>query len=192
MWTDVPAADVIAYLQRLADDGLYPNSVSARPAYLADYVRRCNVQGGLVKWTVVLKSNSQAKSDRRWTVDPAIQDVGLAKRTDQLVPGRYTIKSLIGSADENIDLTRDQKEAARIASGGGGDATGVWLRRQRPHTNGLLILYLLDPGPMADGSGGPPSGPPFAAYCLSLPTDPNNTAVDYVTNTVFARDMLGT
>jgi hypothetical protein len=192
-WRDLPAEPVIAYLDRLADEWLYPAAVSARPVYVSEYIRKRVEQGGLVRWTVLLRSNSLADLRKRWTAPDGSVDIGLSYRSDRGVDGRYTIRSLIGSRDEAFDLSEAQIEAASVASGGDGVPHGTWLRKQRPTTDGLLILYVLDPGVGDEHEGGNviPDGPAFAAYCLSLPDDPDNTAVDYVANSVFDRDMLG-
>ena len=51
------------------------------------------------------------------------------------------------------------------------------------------ILYLLR-GEGIEGGGHIADGPPFVGYCLSLPRDPNATAVEYTVNNVYDQQQL--
>lgn len=192
LWRGVQADLVIAYFQGLAQAGLYPNSVSARPSYLADYVERRVRDGGLVNWTVLLKSKA---GERRFALPQAQVEVGLASRTDRAGADRYAIKSLIGSQDESVDLS--ESTLRDIGAGAKAQASGLDFRAARPTTDCLLILYLLDGMKiLTRGQNGErevashiPDGPPFAAFCVSFPADPHNTAIEYTVNNVFDRGM---
>lgn len=195
-WRSVDANAVISYLENLASDSLYPHSISARPGYLADYIRRRKQHGGLVEWTVLLKSSSDAGQDDWVSLAGGSVDVGLSQRTDRDGRDRYAIKSLIGSADEAYDLTDAQREAA-ASKANGKNPSGRHFRQERATSHGLLILYLLKPDGIAtrrdDGEPEPathiPPGDPFAAFCVSFPTDPDNTLVEYTVNNVYERAM---
>jgi hypothetical protein len=120
----------------------------------------------------------------------------MSRRTDNAGIERYSFKSLIGSADEAVDLTKEEYERAKRESGSE-TPTGAHIRRQRPPERGLLILYVLnsvevrssvEPGGKAVHID---QGDPFVAYCLSLPEDPTNTLVEYTVNNVYERDTVG-
>lgn len=196
LWRSVPGSSIVAYFRDLSSQGLYPNSVSARPAYLAEYVERRMKDGGLTNWSVLLKST---KKDDTYTLPLAGIEVGLADRTDRAGVDRYAIKSLIGSIDESADLPREAVEA--ISSSSENLGLGRAFRMARPPTDGLLILYLLNGDSVStrtdDGEREPakhiPSGPPFAAFCVSFPNDPDpeNNAIVYTVNSVFERGIQG-
>lgn len=199
LWRNVDGSKVLEYFVGLDRGGLYPNSVSARPRYLADYLARRMRDGGLVTWTVFLKS--KRSSERRHTLDQSGITVGLSRRSDRSGASRYSIKSLIGSSDEGVDLSAEVRDELARA---GKNVSGSAFRSRRDPANGLLILYLLD-GDEVETRGEDdvlrraehiPNGPPFAAFCVSFPIDPDpeNNAIEYIVNTVFddgMRDVYG-
>lgn len=193
IWRDVPGRSISSYFRDLQARGLYPNSVSARPAYLAEYVEKRMESGGLVSWTVLLKST---RSEDTEVLPLSNLSVGLARRTDRAGADRYAIKSLIGSIDESVDLAPDILAELQAADE---SASGQAFRERRPTTDGLLILYLLNGKAVVTKAHGNapdiaehiPDGPPFAAFCVSFPNDPDpkNHAVSYRVNSVFDRSM---
>ncbi len=174
-WRNVPSEVIAAYFEDLADDDLYPLT-TARPEALATYIRKLNENDCLLDWTVLLKSKSDPP--RKETLSEGIA-VGLSRRTDSKRPGRYAFNSLIGSVDEEFDLTKDELAEARSLAGPDKTPTGIHFRHVRSPMRGLLIIYVLDPSAV-DGD----NGPPFAAYCVSFPADPDGTTVDYRINRV--------
>ena len=176
-WSDVESTRVIAYLNRLGDRNAYSSSKSAEPKYLAKYIEKGNERECLTKWTVVIKS--KAATQNRKVIGGL--DVGLVKRTNVVVgPGEsdeivndYAIKSLIGSADESLDLDDELRERVRREG-----LYGTKIRSLRKETNGLIIFYLLE----GDRT---PAGEPFVAYCISFPNDPNGDKIEYVVNNVY-------
>jgi len=177
-WRGVGADTVIAYFDGLASQDLYPYT-TGRPLYLADYIRRRREHGDLGDWTVLLRSNSQQQAAQLELAGGEVA-IGLSRRSDDGRPGRYSFKSLIGSADERFDLTAAELERARQLAGDVERPTGIHLRHARPSGRGLLILYVLDP----DIGDHAPPGPPFAAFCVSFPSDPDGTKVEYRINSV--------
>ncbi|WP_395159930.1 Z1 domain-containing protein [Ilumatobacter sp.] len=176
-WRGVSSAMITAYFDSLAAEDLYPFT-TGRPLYLADYIRKRNQHGDLGEWTVLLRSNSQWPGQPQKLANGAVS-VGLSTRRDDGRAGRYSFNSLIGSADERFDLTDAELGQAR-AEAGAENPTGTYLRHARASERGLLILYLLDPN---IGYTAEP-GPPFAAYCVSFPKDPDGTRVEYRINSV--------
>ena len=202
LWRDVPAQVVVAYLEALGRDDLYRNSRSAVPDYLAAYVQARNVRGSLRRWTVVVKSvegGSGAPTGGPRTARVAEREVGLAWRDHKGSQNvlSYSIGSLIGSQDEALDLDEGRKKAARddAKKAGAKDPYGSHYRTKRPHTHGLLIIYLLrGEMPRDDEPCLPehiPDGDPFVAYCFSFPEEPFDednpvgTTVEYIVNNIY-------
>ena len=187
-WTDVSSEQIMDHLLGLAEKRLYQRSRSFVPKYLAEYIKGANEVDGLTSWTVVLKSSSR-KGAQFWQVGS--RKVGLAERKEDAFSDlhTYSTKSLIGSSDESLDLTEDQKKNARIQQGGG-EPYGSFFRLQRPRTNGLLIIQPLrsletDLDLSVEQVGG---GLPFIGYCLSLPKDPAAPDVTYIVNNIFDQE----
>ncbi|MAT05261.1 MAG: endonuclease [Acidimicrobiaceae bacterium] len=176
---------IINYFDALASDDLY-RYTTGRPLYLADYIRKRNDRDDLTEWTVLLKSNSQ------WAGEPVrVGNAGISvspsRRSDGGRPDRYSFNSLIGSDDEKFDLTEHELEQAVQAAGSSRSPTGVHYRHARSSDRGLLILYILDPAIREDES----AGPPFVAYCVSFPSDPDGTKVEYRINSVQIEQEMG-
>lgn len=182
-WREVPAGSMIAYLRDLSSKNLYRNAKSAVPQYIADYMEDRTRKGGLLEWTVLLKSvDSQAG-----TYTLSGRSIGLATRSHQgsSATDTYVANSVIGSQDEKFDLDEHQIESANaLAAEKGKKAFGRAFRRERNPANGLLIMYLLA-GSGINGGDHLPDGPPYTAYCVSFPNDPTGTTVEYVVNNVY-------
>lgn len=177
-WRGVGAEVIVSYFSSLAAQGLYPYT-TGRPRQLADYILERNKHGDLEDWTVLLRSNSQWQGDRLELANGQVS-IGLSKRTDDGRKGRYSFKSLIGSSDEAFDLTDPEVGIAKKLAGDVEKPTGIHLRHARSSNRGLLILYVLDP----EIRSGAEPGPPFAAFCVSFPSDPDGTKVEYRINSV--------
>jgi hypothetical protein len=158
------------------------------PGYLANYITDRSSNGALTRWTVLVKGNSQDTEPE--TI--AGLEIGRSTRrhNGSNKTERYSVKGLIGSQDEAFGLTREQvKDVERKAEEDDQKAHGRAFRAERSPKNGLLILYLLR-GEGIEGGGHIADGPPFVGYCLSLPRDPNATAVEYTVNNVYDQQQL--
>ncbi len=169
-WNGVAPKPVVSYLRRLEFRDAYSRSKSVEPKYLADYIEKVSQDGGLREWTILVKS----KRDPETSSKIADLDIGLAFRSNQIKTPEgassseyYSIKSLIGSADEAFDLTEAEKSDARSQIGDDRLLTGRHIRRHRPRTRGLLILYFLE----GDPSLGKLIQNPYTAFCMSFPDD---------------------
>lgn len=202
-WRDVPAAQITAFLSSYRTHGASFRVVSP---LIADFIDEMNKDGELTKWTVALIG----------AADPLVEIGGVGvnmmhRSAIQSEPiDRYSIKTLISSRDQGIDLTeaewtaalnltrktwrgdkdRDQEAeppdeprgtAIRKILGFGDPETGVAPRRDR----GLLMLYLLNP--QASDIEELKDGPPILAWAISFPGSPSERRVsnaDYMANSV--------
>jgi hypothetical protein len=167
-WTDIPGDEVASLLESFTTvDG----AKKARGRLLARYIRGCVADSELIEWTVVMIHNSQA-GDHEITL--ADERVGLTTRSyyrsgqepaeDPDIVGDYTIRRLGDPKHESLDLDDEERrqseshraeaeaQARRLAAAQGIDpekikplAVGPFVRRVRPITRGLLVIYCLNP-----------------------------------------------
>ena len=187
-WHDVPSETVRTYLASLSGKRLYDHSRSAIPGYLHDYIRQRNRDNGLVKWTILLKGNSQ--DTEPFTISGLAVGRSTRRHNGSANATTYSVKGLIGSKDEAFDLTEEQlRDVEAAAKREGKLPHGRAFRAKRPTERGLLILYVLR-GEGIENGGHVPDGSPFVGYCLSLPRDPHGTTIEYTVNNIYDQQEL--
>lgn len=129
---DVPAEDVVKFLRQFKG---HPNSVAFQGAEMADWIMERTVVGELVHWTVFV---ANPQRDRQAIVGPRL--FGLVHRSLQ---SNESIGILIDPRHEGVDLHGGPEN---YKSGSAFSAKAM--RGDRPPTNGLLLLYVLDPEPL--------------------------------------------
>jgi hypothetical protein len=191
MWHDVKATDVVRFLKEYTTP---ESAYRANSQKLAEYIESQIPTGGLRNWTVLLASPSGGKS-----VSIADLQVGITTRsTDSTEP--YRIKRIINPADEWADLdsmqytdalalTRSLAAAKRSKddpSDPPSNPSGLALRRSRPESQGLLILYMLTP----NGKSLQGDASTYVGFGLSFPGTSNLTEVTYRVNNVYRESEL--
>jgi hypothetical protein len=182
----------------------HPDSRKADCKLLSQYIKAQLAQGELVDWTVLLMATSIKLEDgqgndvsRYFTCG---LDVGAVTRKrmpqeSDKTNQRFTLKRLIGPGHEYADLSKEEAAAALDLSirhweksenknksenpptspGGGA------VRRCRPKTRGLLLLYpLLNAESMADNSLAPVMG-----FAISFPKSDTAKEISYTVNNIF-------
>jgi hypothetical protein len=196
-WTGVPAEEIVdGFLAEYVSD---PKAQRVRPAFIIEYIRRCQRVGELDDWTVRLVSSSTGDPRK---IGP--YEVGLiTRRNTNDDPGleqRYTIRRVVSPADEVADLDQDQKDralaATRKAAEGKVDKegkprdpkvpTGTPLRRQRRPGQALLLLYPLKNPLETDGH----NLPPVVGFAISFPFSEHSEKTEYVVNEIWQRQAL--
>ncbi|WP_033821916.1 Z1 domain-containing protein [Kitasatospora sp. MBT63] len=170
-----------------------------RPAFIAEYVRRCMAVGELGSWTVRLVGNEAAKP-----TDLAGHGIGLiVRRAPKNLPktrGRHTIRRVLSPPDELEDLNPAQIEEAkadtlRAAKGRKNSKgepldpqtpSGPILRAKRHVDQALLLIYPMVP---PEGSG-LDEGTPLVGFKVSLPVSQNSKKTEYVVNSIWRREDI--
>ena len=183
----------------LAEMNVHQSSHKARGNNMARYIRRQNSEGGLVDWTVALISNTSGDEPIEvggWIVNPLSRTQHPPNSEDSA--SVYRIRRLVSPTDEMIDLSAEQEKWAleetvrqyndrRTASRHQSRPTrpsGQNIRRARGSSTGLLLLYPLqkrDYGEM-----------PIIGFAVSFPRAVRDTPVQYVVNTIFWQQEMGT
>ena len=171
----------------------------ARGKLLATYIRSRVHEAQLVDWTVVLVSNTQPTKP---PIPFASEAIGLTMRSyyragiDEGSPieGDYTIRRLADPGHESLDLSEAEAAAAEQMRAAEEHrarleyeareldmtkfrppALGPFVRKVRPVSRGLLVLYLLDlKDPTFDDVPGVPG------FLVSFPESPGAPTVSYV------------
>lgn len=178
--------------------GKYLSHEDARRAdtkILQKYIRAQLKNEELVDWTVRLVSSSLSDANE---VDLANLKIGLIQRA--LFPkeqraGRYTIRRLVSPADEIVDLSTDEQQAALELTIQNWKtsrrqpktneppkrAGGREIRQTRKKSRALLLVYPLDPEP----AGLPASTPAVIGVAISFPNSETAREITYTVNNVF-------
>ncbi|GGR73228.1 endonuclease [Micromonospora fulviviridis] len=202
VWRDVPPAEIIdGFLEGyLTDRGSY----RVRPAFIAEYIRRCAALGELSNWTVRLVGTPSGREKKIGT-----RTIRLVTRrppkvdgTEQAIEGeRFVIKRVLNPADESRDLAEDAKELALAATRAARRAwaerkgrtytepevpTGQSLRRFRPVQQPLLVIYPIEhPRPNVKQEV-----LPLVGFAISFPFSEHPTETEYVVNEIWRQQEI--
>ena len=206
LWTNVPAVDVLRFLEQYRGDA---QAVRARPDLIASYIRECQHHDELLAWDVMLVDN---QTRRNGTGTVADREIGLTLRdllTDhepddhdarvQQIQDerRYVIRRILSPTDEWQDLDQSQRAAALQATvddynqdrgrrkNKPTDPGGPQLRRQRRDDQPLLVLYLLDNSRYSGVVG-----QPMVGFAVSFPYSAHNVTAEYAVNEVWQKLQL--
>lgn len=182
IWKEVEGAKVAALFARLKTSR---ESWKADAKALSTYIGERVSKERLKSWTVVLLASG--KSPRSASLGEC--EVSLTVREDKSNrEGMYTIGRLVSPADELLDLTGQESKQAldetikiwsRKKDRGNTPPTqpsGPAIRRARKPTNGLLLLYPVDPEDDAVR--------PLVGFGVSFPEDKEAPLTDYAENSV--------
>ncbi len=178
---------------------------SSQPSFhiglMKEYIEKQAANGKLVNWTIALINNSRATEENQVDFYTDKDIVGLSYRKDDAeASSRYyelAKAHIIGNFHEYIDLNDAQLEAAFEATerdriGEGKDPntehpSPLRIRTSRPDTNGLLLIYPLNPKPDKDKSAY--SDVPVIGLAISFPEIINEEKILYAVNDIFQKEL---
>jgi len=189
LWRGVPGRDVADLLKDLS----YAAGSFDVNERLGDYVAECLAGGELTTWTVFL---AEGEGGPKYLDKRRVETVSRQPIKDRPIPpGLIAVRTILSPADEAIDLTPAEYEAALIATRARkekeipGQAvpdrpSGPEIREQRGRdpARGLLIVYPLSPEAL-----GISADAPIVGVVVSFPTSPKPRTVAYVVNSVTRR-----
>ena len=156
LWKDVPSSEI---LKNFIGNGMHIDPQNSLYSYdaLADYIEQMNRHGELVNWTVALIQGDGAKTGK--TVE-LINNISIKVSSraifdpddDNLSYYEINQRRLPSGTNEHIDLNQEQYNAALAATNESRKRNGkeptktpspLEIRRARPASNALLLLYVL-------------------------------------------------
>ncbi len=202
VWNGVPTAKVITFLEAFTAyrDSSFLPTAKRKCDPICKYITEQEAVEQLTSWTVCLVSKSQA--------NVVHVDIGglrvplLHRKKANAAPGRFRTNSLVGRAEEAVDLTDPEySQAIELTKKRQGPSSGSVteparepVRSVRPSKRGLLLLYPLLPNPPADKSE-PPADPESQAAnyvvsaAVSFPESPVGGSTPYLVNTVWMQEF---
>lgn len=198
LWRHSSPSEIVAFLDGYRADR---SAFKTQPKALTDYIAARVAQGELTDWTVVLADSSIGKRHEVGGLS-----IGLTQRANHNeVPDskRYTVRRLVSPGHELVELTRDserwtlalentRKSWALNPRRKDGDTipdrpSGLWERKGRDASTGLLLLYPLDPS----FSGDDANGAPFVGFAASFPRSDRAEPIEYQVNLVTLKNEFG-
>lgn len=189
--------DVINFLRTYTADN------SLEHSKIVEYIDEQAKVGYLVNWTIVLISNNRNKKDNLFTIGGKAISVGLTMRSDSeegkghfyelnkshIIDPKHEFldfdlksepykKALTKTIDDWEISERKNKSPTPPET-----PTGRNIRAHRSVTEGLLLIYPLDPKP--DGWENSSLTNPIIGYAISFPKNDDDKKVTYKVNEVF-------
>ena len=201
--------DVAAFLEAFRT---HHNARKARGSLLAGYIRSRIADGALVDWMIALcgpgRSTAAGVQVGHVGVNPTLRSLKVEVADNGVVTSRprdedYVIRRLVSPSDEALDLTADERSLAwRLEESmrkPGREAPDVLpgpaIRRARPPSRGLLLLYALDPHG-ADSDHAPDAASlvgevdAIMGFAVSFPRDQDAPGIEYeVTNVYWQQEF---
>jgi hypothetical protein len=202
-WKNVPVEKVLDFLNEY-------NAYQATliKSLITGYIREQLPAGNLTTWTVVLATDTReedikAKSRKTITTAPFLingieTEVETLLRNDDNNGPEYLLKNarILSPDHEALDLDEDDYQEVleltrKEQKAGSKKATrpsGVQVRIKRDDSQGLLLLYPLDPLGTGTDKFPPRAKMPILGYAISFPQIDNDVKVSYVVNDQFFRE----
>ncbi|MFF7262179.1 Z1 domain-containing protein [Streptomyces sp. NPDC008159] len=199
VWKDVPSEEIVSGFFAAYQPDRAAQRV--RPAFIAEYIRKCAAAGELGRWTVRLVGKNPVDPP----VDVSGHTVGMVTRqplNDPESEGRYTIRRVLSPTDESRDLDEKQyatalartKKAAEGTTNSKGEPrdprvpAGPQIRYQRRPDQPLLLIYPIKPPAFGDLD----PGTPLVGFAASFPRSSHQEKTEYVVNDIWIKEDIET
>ena len=171
----------------------HPDARRFQPKVLADYIRqRVRDDGELGEWVVALISSGAGSEAGKVTTVGGVT-VNTVIRSGTVSRDRFQVKGITSPSDESLDLTEDEySKALQLTRGNTSSQTvpvrpsSFHIKRTRPPTRGLLLLYPVYPEGYEDAL-------PVMGLAVSFPRSESGerAVVPYVVNNTYWRQEYG-
>lgn len=201
LWRHATPEDVLSFLSEYRTDRA---AFKTQPKALSDYIRARVNDGELENWTIVLADVRDATSS--WQLGG--MSVGLTQRAshgDITDASRYTVRRLVSPGHEVVELDKgstawNQALTATVEAWKlkptrkDGDKeperpSGLWERKVRDVSRGLLLIYPLAPEKKWQDLVG--DSTPFIGFAMSFPESERAEPIEYQVNTITLKEEFG-
>lgn len=205
IWNDVPGEEIAGFVERFR---ISAGALRVNGPQLAQYMAACIAQNELKHWTVAVPSRLEREAeDNPLGVEVGGVRVGMLEREARTLRDRtFSVRAILNPADELLDLSPDQREAAKKDTKRRFDAgtlitkdgkppkraDGISARAVRGPRRGLLLLYAIEPtgGDAKDYGALDPTKPLFG-LAVSFPATKGERTISYRVNNVYWQMELG-
>jgi hypothetical protein len=193
-WKGIGVEQVLTFLSSYRS---HEDALRANTALLSRYIKTQNEHDELCNWTVHLVSSGKSEATPSEINGLPLGLVTRAQYPEEPRPGRYTIRRLVSPSDEAIDLSHVQQELALAATVADWEQDkdpkkretppevpgGSQIRQIRPKSDGLILVYPLDP----QHTGVSDKSRPIIGIAISFPKSDTAREITYTVNNVFTR-----
>lgn len=198
VWPRVTSSRVLQFFEGF--DALATEAYTSRSARLRQYIsKQVEDHEELTTWTVALVGNAPGTKASRDLNDASVDIGGVrtllrmrSRDTELDEANRYRMRAILSPRDEALDFSTDaldRMREKRRRDGKSNHLPGELLRRERPSTRGLLLIYpILPQSGSPDGFTSPSAWLP--GVVVSLPSSETAKPLSYRANEVFQRMLL--
>jgi hypothetical protein len=225
IWENVEGSEIATFFDRISTP---ESAYRVNSHLISRFVRGRLLEQQLLKWTVLVASPNDISrrstvigerriahverrmpSRRQPTDNPSESEPTEAAWSRLVGEGLYTVKTVLSPADESVDLTASQYRIALDKTLHSWEAVGnstkrplipkgVHIREERPPTNGLLMLYLIESPShtyhdrlVSESSVVDLTQEPLVGFAVSFPRIVGAPAEDYVVTQRFMSELRG-
>jgi hypothetical protein len=183
VWDEVKGSDITDFLARYAS---HARARKAQTNLMTQYIDARLRDAELTSWTVALLS---VKDGASASIGGRTVHLVTRNKTADSDDNDYVLKRLVSPRDEALDFSQDEQRQLLAETLGEWELNGgekdppkapspQIVRKSRPATRGLLLIYPLDPSTIAGTT-------PVIGWALSFPKSENAKPMSYTVNNVY-------
>jgi len=186
LWKQVSGSKIVDFLTNYQS---HPNARLANTRNLIDYIQAQLKKNELVSWTVALISKNKAENmyniagievgltQRENVADPSLPEYRLSK-SRLLNPPDEMLDFPSSVQEEIISITKERRQEAGKPESKSKTPDGKVIREKRNPSNGLLLIYPLDPKAIN-------AAIPVIGFGISFPSSNSAKPVEYKVNNIY-------
>ena len=182
-WTSIDPSIVVSFLRSYATHDEAKRV--ADPQRWADYITIQAARGELTDWHIVIVSNRKEYTFHSVSIEG--YDVPCVLRKPIIcTKDKISIGVLTSPSDVILDMSDEEMLEARRQHRVEGSTLSRWIRRSRPDSRGLMLIYLpaCEDGVIGYGL----EGQETVGCALSFPESLTAEPIEYVVNSVYAEE----
>jgi hypothetical protein len=175
----VKAGEVMEFLSKSI---VHRRNGSFRPEYLVKYIKKLNVEGELINWTVVVLSTKDGDLMKKSIIKEPIYMTKRESEVDVFEDYVQFNKAILSKAHEKLDLSESELYTLNKK-----DPTPKEIRKARSKKKGLLLIYPLYGSPKENETYGLDEFP-VLGYAISFPASGKERDIEYIVDALIAEE----